>query len=428
MGDRMRMPLAAALVALVASAGSAGCVARTAAEVSGSAAAPAALPPAPGAVSPPTALVPEDEALAQVAPDLLQQLRDDPYVYFRFINRQWTRRVCERFADVVPSLPSVRLHGDAHLEQYAYTDTERGLDDFDDSATGPSVVDISRFLASVDLVLRRHGWESAYPDAVTAFVAGYRAGLTIEGYLPPDPGVVTRLRQRPRGSRAEFLAWAESLMIPLAEGPRRLLPAVEAALDDYARPLRPGLAPGFFRVKRAGALKLGVGSALTTKVLLRVEGPTPDPEDDVIIEAKRASNLAGVPCLSVPPAAEAVRVVAGTQQIGRLHSEVLMVLPHLGDAGPEGGTWWVRNWQPSYVEVDIDDYESAAEIVAVAEDVGAQLGSRNLRGETPSAQVLGRLLEGQTIEQLGRRMREDIAAQTAELIAAWEDFRAKPVR
>jgi uncharacterized protein (DUF2252 family) len=385
------------------------------------AAAPGAQPPGPA----PSPLWPEEAALAQVSPELLEQLRSDPYVYFRFINRQWTRRVCERFTDVIPSLATVRLHGDAHLEQYAYTDVDRGLDDFDDSATGPSVVDVSRFLASVDLVLRRHGWSGAYPTAAEAFLAGYRKGLTVEGYLPPDPAIVTRLRQRPRRDTIAFLQWADSLMIPIVGDAARLLPTVEAAIDEFARRMRPGLPQDYFRIKRSGYLKMGVGSALTTKVLLRVEGPSSAAEDDVVIEAKRASSLGGVPCLTVPPAAEAVRVVAGTRQIGRLHNEVLMVLPKLGDAG--FGTWWVRSWSPSYVEVDIDDYVSPNEIVEVAHDVGAQLGSRNLKDDSPQAQAQGRRAEGQTVEQMERRIRDRVADLTAELFEAWSRFRSQPV-
>ena len=36
-------------------------------------------------------------------------------------------------------LPVVRLHGDAHVEQFAFTNDAWGLDDFDDSARGPAL-------------------------------------------------------------------------------------------------------------------------------------------------------------------------------------------------------------------------------------------------------------------------------------------------
>ena len=40
------------------------------------------------------------DALADASPELVNRLRADPFVYFRFINRAWTSRVCELFADV----------------------------------------------------------------------------------------------------------------------------------------------------------------------------------------------------------------------------------------------------------------------------------------------------------------------------------------
>jgi uncharacterized protein (DUF2252 family) len=51
-------------------------------------------------------------------------------------------------------MPTARLHGDAHVEQYAVSATSRGIDDFDDSSTGPAVVDIVRFLGSLELTAR----------------------------------------------------------------------------------------------------------------------------------------------------------------------------------------------------------------------------------------------------------------------------------
>ena len=45
-------------------------------------------------------LRPNPDVLADASPELLDRLRADPFVYFRFINRAWTSRVCELFADV----------------------------------------------------------------------------------------------------------------------------------------------------------------------------------------------------------------------------------------------------------------------------------------------------------------------------------------
>ena len=42
-------------------------------------------------------------------------------------------------------MPTVTLHGDPHLEQYAVTDAGRGLTDFDDASKGPAILDLVRF-------------------------------------------------------------------------------------------------------------------------------------------------------------------------------------------------------------------------------------------------------------------------------------------
>ena len=70
-------------------------------------------------------------------PELQQQLQDSPHALFRFVNQAWMQDVCAAFSSELQSLPAVRLHGDAHIEQYAATADARGLDDFDDSAIGP---------------------------------------------------------------------------------------------------------------------------------------------------------------------------------------------------------------------------------------------------------------------------------------------------
>ena len=100
-------------------------------------------------------LRPEPDAIKLAPCELIDRLQDDSTDYFRFVNRPWIARVCEAFAEDFPNLPQARLHGDAHIEQFAVTEDAWGLDDFDDSARGPGLVDIVRFLGSIHLVVRR---------------------------------------------------------------------------------------------------------------------------------------------------------------------------------------------------------------------------------------------------------------------------------
>src|SRR5262245_38429958 len=161
-------------------------------------------------------LRPLPEALAGASPEVLARLRVDPFSYFRFINRVWTARVCEAFADM-RDLPIVRLHGDAHVEQFAFTNDAWGLDDFDESARGPAVIDIVRFLGSIDLATRQLGWTRDRDALWDRFLEGYRRGLAEPAYRPAEPAIVLRLRNDSPVTRGAYLAWGESLMQPLDE-------------------------------------------------------------------------------------------------------------------------------------------------------------------------------------------------------------------
>jgi hypothetical protein len=366
-------------------------------------------------------LTPDQASVDQLSPELRAQLVADLYAYFRFINTPWLRAVCEAFSNDQPPLPVVRLHGDPHLEQYAFTSDSRGLDDFDDSAAGPFVVDLVRFLASVQLALHARGWQDETRRAFDAFFEGYRTTLADPDYLPPDPAVIARMRASHPPTAAAFLAWAESLMQPLAPPYQAALPSAVDALKTYARRARPQLPPQYFSLKRAGLLQMGVGSALAMKMLLRLEGPTKDPNDDVIVEAKRAGDLSGVPCLELM-ASQAFRVVSGAEQIGRLRHDLLFVMPRISPSRrglPE--RWWIRSWDRTYHEVDIDDYQAAREIVEVARDVGAQLGRGHFHD--PNAHEADRSAVNRALTDLAPRVTRDVDALTARLLADWAAFK-----
>src|SRR4051794_33011577 len=78
------------------------------------------------------------------SPELLAKLDGSAYAYFRTLARAYELRTCARFRDERWYLPVVAIHGDAHVEQFVVTPTTAGLEDFDQSAFGPAVVDIVR--------------------------------------------------------------------------------------------------------------------------------------------------------------------------------------------------------------------------------------------------------------------------------------------
>ena len=332
---------------------------------------------------------------------------------------------CGRFADVLTGAAQVRLHGDPHLEQYAFTTDSRGLDDFDDSAMGPFVLDVTRFLASLDLALDQRGWSAVRPRASAAFFAGYRASLSDTTYLPPDPAAVTRLRaQRPREMH-EFLAWVDSLMLPLDPEYEAAVPFVRAALEGHAGRVRPGMPAGFFRVKKTGRLNLGVGSALASKVLLRLEGPShPMTTTYRRSEAQRRPER---------------RVVSARRSRARSRPR--------------------RHWQRANRPPASPVHHGAATLsrygIRRARGGGCAAGSlptakstspitcprtRSWRSRTTWAlssdtatwrrrtQAAGRVMASQQLRAAGpdrARIRQAVAEQTAELMEAWRRFRAR---
>src|SRR5262245_30195259 len=221
------------------------------------------------------------------------------------------------FADV-PDMPIVRLHGDAHLGQFALTSDAWGLDDFDDSARGPAAIDVVRFLASIDLVARHQGWTKDRAALFTRFFEGYRRGVSDPGYRPPRPDVVRRLQSQPPATRPAFLEWGERQMEPMTEATMNAVIGSMKAFSDLVRRDHPDLPDDYFHVVRAGWLHMGVGSAEDVKVLIRVQGASADPEDDELLEAKQLRPLEGLRCLEAPSSPATARVIAGVRQMGRL--------------------------------------------------------------------------------------------------------------
>jgi hypothetical protein len=361
------------------------------------------------------------EALAVVSTDLVDRLRADPFTYFRFINRVWTARVCQVFADVADRT-IVRLHGDAHVEQFAFTDNAWGLDDFDDSARGPAFIDVVRFLGSIDLATRQRGWTRDRDALWNRFFEGYYRGLSDPDYRPPEPDLVGQLRQQAPVTRAAFLAWGEQQMQPMDETESKAILTGMEALERLVRVERSDLAPGYFAVVHAGWLRIGVGSAAARKSLIRLQGPTIDPEDDVLIEAKEVTNLDGVACLERSTTSSAARVVAGAQQLGRLKHDILaigptMTTPAAIERGDRWLDWWVSSWEPSYREIRLSDLRSVSDLADIVYDSGVQLGATRLAASRKSTLASSEALES--------RLRKETLAIVEETLAGWRELSAQ---
>jgi hypothetical protein len=383
-----------------------------------------------GAARDPGPIRAEPKSLERATPELIERLRADPYDYFRFVNRSWIARVCDDFSSDLEGLPVVRLHGDAHVEQFALAKDAWGLDDFDDSARGPAVVDIVRFLGSIDLAARQRSWEKDRDRLFDRFVDGYKRGLAEPHYLPPPPDIIGRLRAQAPPTRAAFLAWGESKMQPLGDTSMK---AVVAAMEAVARVVlreRPDLTPEYFRVVRAGSVKSGVGSAVLPKIMVRVRGPSDDPADDELLESKKIGDLSGLSCLKTPTVQPTLRIIDGSKQLGRLKHNIMaagpeLIIPEVMATGERLQDWWIRSLDPSYREVRLTELQSVRDLAAISYDAGVQLGSGRLQDKTVPLSGYDRQRLSVAAAKLEKRYRQEATKLVDDLLHGWREFGAR---
>jgi hypothetical protein len=172
-------------------------------------------------------------------------------------------------------------------------------------------------------------------------------------------------------------------------------------------------------VVRAGWLRIGVGSAAIRKVLIRVQGPSEDPEDDVLIEAKEVANLDGLACLEDSTTPQAIRVIAGTRQLGRLQHDILaagptLLVPAAAGAAEHWLELWVSSWEPSYRELHLGDLRSSSDLGDIAFDSGVQLAAGKVVSVRPQALS--------SVQALEVRLRKETSMIVEELLAGWREL------
>jgi hypothetical protein len=372
----------------------------------------------------------DPESLGRAEPELIERLRADPYNYFRFVNRPWIARVCDDLGSDLRDLPVVRLHGDAHVEQFALQQDAWGIDDFDDSARGLAVVDIVRFLGSIDLVARRRSWEKDRDTLFDRFVEGYKQGLIDPRYLPPPPDIVGRLRAQAPATRPALLAWGETRMKPLADVTMK---ALVAAIDAFARVVlreRPDLTPEYFRVVRAGWFQGGVGSAVSPKIMVRVQGPSDDPADDELLELKKIGDLSDLSCLKTPAVQPTLRIIDGSKQLGRLKHNIMaagpeLIVPEVMARGQRLQDWWIRSLDPSYREVRLTELQSVRDLAAISYDSGVQLGAGRLQDQTVLLSGSDRKRLSAAAAKLEKRYRREATTLVDDLLRGWRELGAR---
>ena len=212
--------------------------------------------------------------------------------------------------------------------------------------------------------------------------------------------------------------------------PDPAMKAVVAAIEAFARVVlreRPDLAPDYFRVVRAGWVKTGVGSAVSPKIMVRVQGPSHDPADDEILELKKIEDLGGLRCLKTPTVQPTLRIIDGSKQLGRLKYNIMaagpeIIVPEVAVRGHRLQDWWIRSLDASYRQVSLTDLQSVGDLFAIVYDSGVQLGAGRLQDQTVllSAYDRKRILGATT--RLEKRYRDEATKMVDDLLRGWREL------
>lgn len=353
-------------------------------------------------------------------PGLADRICASPHSYFRFINVAFSQAVCQRFREAIDTSPTLNLHGDAHLEQYAVTDLGRGLTDYDDAASGPGVLDLVRFGVSLRLACSELNWPEQSNSMLATFLNGYRQALDDPALQAPEPEVVQKIAGQFTRDREKYLAWIRSIMAPMPTAEQDSLGLALQPYFDAQRREHPETPQDYFKIVAVGYLHMGIGSALDLKYLARIQGKTAAPEDDVLLEIKEVRDLRAIDCIVAGRKSDPFRVLLGQARIA------YQPFHHLGYFRFRSKSFWVQSWVDNYKEIQIGkSFASAQELAQVAYDVGVQLGQGQVKYiATPFEHQLR-----QEQKNFVTRNEAEIISACKELaeaiLAAWQQFCAE---
>jgi uncharacterized protein (DUF2252 family) len=352
-------------------------------------------------------------------PKVAARISKSPFAFYRYVAGPFSTAVCEHFGERTVAMPTVSLHGDLHVEQYAVADDGFGIVDFDDATSGPPVVDWLRFGSS--LWFATDFDDAASEAALARFIAGYRQGVAHPESVDtaPEPRVVSRVRSAFRGSALDWLDGVTSLIRPLDRVDEAMMLRAKRLYTDAMLAQNPELGERFFQLKAGGMLEMGVGSAHERKFLLRVEGPSLDVGDDLILEKKEMKkHLVGL--CSRGRRSDPTRVVHAEEKFSRTPQRLL------GYVVVDGSEFYVHTWRVHYTEISVSDLTSPGELSEVAFDMGLQLG----RGHPlfPPSTEAGKLERAALLSSLDAVEPEltDAARNLAKrVVAGYERYRAQ---
>ncbi|MCB0264562.1 MAG: DUF2252 family protein [Calditrichaeota bacterium] len=351
-------------------------------------------------------------------PELLDRILKDPHGYFRFINVLFSEEVCRRFSTKLPNSPSLNLHGDAHIEQYAITDLGRGLTDFDDASSGPGYLDLLRFGVSLNLTCQLNNYPDSAKIAFNEFLRGYRDALKDPAFEVPECALVQNIRSKFFIDREAYFKWVATVADTMPEAEKDTLKHALQPYVDMQLLENQSLTPEYFSIVSLGYLKMGIGSALDIKYLARIKGKTDDPMDDVVLELKEVRDLSGISCINTQHTTDPFRILVGQTRIA------YQPFKHLGYFRFHGRTFWVHSWVDNYKEVNVNkSFHNFSDLRDVAYDVGIQLGKGHVKHIAAPLDLQLRREQQLLVQKNQKLLWQTCVNLSEEATKAWEMFR-----
>jgi hypothetical protein len=351
-------------------------------------------------------------------PELLERILAGPHGYFRFVNIPFGRTVCRKYQDLWQNAPLLNLHGDAHVEQYAVTDLGRGLTDFDDSSTGPGFLDLMRFGVSLLLLCRENGWEDYEDEMLEQFLDAYRVALVTQAPTP-EPSIVRRIKGGFKSDRKKYFQWVESIMEPMADSEAAELVGRMKGYIASQLEANEDLTQDFFEVVSVGHLKLGIGSALNLKYLVRLRGPSGSPDDDVVLELKEVRDIGSISCVRALEN-DPFRILISQARIAYQPFDFLGYV----DMGQK--KLWVHSWVENYVELKIGEaFQSPEEVMEVAIDVGTQLGLGHPKTIASPLDTELRRAQVAALDGFSNELTDGCRRLSRQAVQAWQMFKSE---
>jgi len=174
-------------------------------------------------------------------------------------------------------------------------------------------------------------------------------------------------------------------------------------------------------IVRVGALHLGVGSALETKVLMRIRGATDDPSDDLVIEMRRAPPPSGGECAWRPPHGGSLQPLLFMSILGQRMPDTFGVVTLSDEAvTPE---FWAQSWEQGYRELSIADIQNQRELVELAEDAARQLAGHFWTRFPEPLRPIQRRAQLRAFDLVAARALTLARELAAETVREWSLFR-----